>query len=163
MAIRSQIFSGFGFSDERSKGFHEGVDLLAAVGTDVMAMDQGRVILTDAMAPVSGWGRYAVVAHFAEGADPEVAAPVSYTMYMHLDSRSVDNGDEIASGALLGTTGTTGYDPDRNDHHLHVEIWTDLGAASGTQRGRAPLDMKVDPSQHLPGLKPRDKPLPIAR
>lgn len=47
-----------------------------------------------------------------------------FTTYLHLQSRSVDEGDEVAQGDQIGQVGRTG--PTANDHpHLHFELAVD--------------------------------------
>jgi murein DD-endopeptidase MepM/ murein hydrolase activator NlpD len=138
--VRSDIFSGFGSSSQRSSGIHQGVDYEAAVGSAVSAVDDGRVVLSGTS---SSWGEYVVVAH--QNASGEV---VSYTAYMHLSQRSVSVGDRVSSGSNLGLSGDTG-NARGGPEHLHFEIWTSLDAA---QRGSG-LNHRRDPSKHLPEKK----------
>lgn len=91
----------------RGNRFHEGIDLLAAAGTQVTAAAPGKV--TWAGWHAGGWGVLVVVAH-ADGVK---------TLYAHLDSVAVHRGDVVAGGAVLGRVGATG---DATGPHLHFEV-----------------------------------------
>ena len=91
----------------RGNRFHAGVDLLAPLGTDVVAAAAGRVTYAGWIA--GGWGNLVVVAH-----DDGVR-----TLYAHLASVAVRVGDRLAGGTALGTVGQTG---NASGAHLHFEV-----------------------------------------
>jgi murein DD-endopeptidase MepM/ murein hydrolase activator NlpD len=91
----------------RGMRFHEGVDLLAARGTDVRAAAPGRV--TFAGYALGGWGRLVVVAH-TDGVR---------TMYAHLSVVEAQLGEEVSTATVLGQVGATG---DATGPHLHFEV-----------------------------------------
>ena len=137
MNVRSDIFSGFGESSDRSSGVHQGVDYLTSIGTGVAAADDGFVALKGTS---STWGNYVVLGH--KNADGDV---VSYTAYMHLSDVSVGPGRAVSAGGAIGRSGDSG-NAKGTPEHLHFEIWTSLDAA---KRGTG-LNHREDPAEHLP-------------
>ena len=101
---------------------HKGVDI-GGVGytTNVLATKAG-VVITSAYS--SSYGNYVVVSH-GQG---------NTTLYAHMSSRSVSEGDVVAQGDVLGITGSTGVS---SGPHLHYEI---------TENGS-----RVNPLNYLPG------------
>lgn len=90
--------------------FHSGVDLLAKVGTSVQAIAPGIV----AFANVQGsYGKLVVINHSGG----------LQSRYAHLDSIKVTVGQQVNTGDLLGTVGTTGQ-PTSLQSHLLFEIRT---------------------------------------
>ncbi len=88
--------------------FHDGLDIRAPVGTPVVAMAAGRVILAGRVADG------AVVVMIDHGDKVE-------TLYGHLEpALAVSKGDQVAAGELLGTVGMTG---NTTGPHLHLELW----------------------------------------
>jgi murein DD-endopeptidase MepM/ murein hydrolase activator NlpD len=100
---------------------HQGQDILAACGEDVVAARSGRVVRNAVHARA---GNYLVLEH------PDGRS----TAYMHLRERSAFNsGDRVSSGDRLGAVGRTGRASACN---LHFELWS----APGWYRGGSPLD-----------------------
>lgn len=101
---------------------HKGVDI-GGVGytTTVVATKAGKVITSTYS---SSYGNYVVISH----------GPGNTTLYAHMSSRSVSEGDTVAQGDPIGVTGSTGIS---SGPHLHYEI---------TENGS-----RVDPLQYLPG------------
>lgn len=100
---------------------HQGVDLVAPLGSPVVAAEGGTVLKTiDSYTPgYRGYGKTVVV-----------WSPVSsrYYLYAHLNSISVQQGAKVATGDLLGTVGYTAYRTKENEDlkskaaHLHFEV-----------------------------------------
>ncbi|MBT2418026.1 peptidoglycan DD-metalloendopeptidase family protein [Streptomyces sp. ISL-22] len=91
-------------------GYHTGTDFAVAVGTPVYAADAGTVTL-------SGWnnayGNRIVIKHRnRDGKSVE-------TTYNHLGSRSVEKGDSVQVGQVIGHSGNTG---NSTGPHLHFEV-----------------------------------------
>ncbi|MEO0528503.1 MAG: peptidoglycan DD-metalloendopeptidase family protein, partial [Bacteroidota bacterium] len=104
-----KITSGFGPSkDPISKAlkFHNGIDLQAPSGTDVMASAEG-VVTVSSMGNLNG--NYVIIEH-RDGYS---------TKYMHLKDRSVHVGQKIVSSDIIGHVGNTGRS---TGPHLHFEI-----------------------------------------
>ncbi len=109
-----------GFGDGRG---HDGVDILAAVGTPVRAAACGTVAFAGTE---SGYGRMVCVQH----------SPAFQTCYAHLKTIARGQGASIAAGQVVGRVGMTGRS---SGPHLHFETRLD---------GQA-----VDPSPYLAGAR----------
>ena len=97
-------------------GGHEGVDVLAACGTPMIAPEGGEVVR---VASQSSAGNYVIVRSPA-GEDQ---------VFMHLQEPSpVERGADLAPGAAIGAVGQTG---NASTCHLHFEIWTAPGWYEG--------------------------------
>lgn len=101
---------------------HKGVDI-GGVGTStsVLATKAG-VVITSAYS--RSYGNYVVISH----------GPGNTTLYAHMSSRSVKEGDAVTQGQVIGITGSTGIS---SGPHLHYEI---------TEGGS-----RVNPLDYLPG------------
>ena len=101
---------------------HKGVDI-GGVGysTSVLATKAGVVITSEKS---SSYGNYVVISH----------GPGNTTLYAHMSSRSVKEGDVVSQGQVIGVTGSTGIS---SGPHLHYEI------KEGGSR--------IDPRTYLPG------------
>lgn len=101
---------------------HKGVDI-GGVGynSKVLATKSG-VVITSKYS--SSYGNYVVVSH-GRG---------NTTLYAHMSSRSVKEGDVVTQGQVLGISGSTGIS---NGPHVHYEI---------TENGQ-----RVNPLDYLPG------------
>jgi murein DD-endopeptidase MepM/ murein hydrolase activator NlpD len=102
------------FGDPRSGGrTHEGIDLIAARGTPVVAVHSGRVHRTSSS--IGGYG--AVVFH--DGSS-------DWTFYTHFDSYGqYGEGAHVSAGDVIGYVGNTGT----TVYHLHFEYHPGGGAA----------------------------------
>ena len=87
--------------------FNRGITIGASAGTDVLVIAPGEVMLVDWW---RGYGQLVLLRH-PDG---------YYTLYSHLETRSVEVGEILNKGALIGTVGSTG----RLDGvpQLHFEI-----------------------------------------
>ncbi len=85
---------------------HAGVDLAVATGTEVWACGPGRVVLAADRAVT---GLTVVLEHL----------PGLYSLYMHLSSIAVREGQALERGAVLGRSGSTGLS---TGPHLHWEL-----------------------------------------
>ncbi len=107
--VEGSISSGFGyrkspFSDSRK--FHAGIDFRAAVGDDIVATADGVVEETRSS---PDYGKYVVIEHDMD----------FKTLYAHLSSIEVSEGDEVSWGDVIGKAGSTGRS---TGPHLHYEI-----------------------------------------
>lgn len=123
--VSVRITSGMGARNTGIKGAstnHKGVDI-GGVGTStsVLATKAG-VVQTSAYS--SSYGNYVVIYH----------GPGNTTLYAHMSSRSVKEGDTVTQGQVIGITGSTGIS---SGPHLHYEI-TEGGA-------------RINPLNYLPG------------
>jgi len=90
----------------KSASIHNGIDLAAPAGTEVLACGAGRVVLA-AERLVSG--RSVVIEHL----------PGVYSLYFHLQEIRVREGEEVGQGRVLGTVGSSGL---ATGAHLHWEL-----------------------------------------
>jgi len=119
-----RITSPMGGRDTGIKGAstnHKGVDI-GGVGytTNVLATKAG-VVITSKLS--SSYGNYVVISH----------GPGNTTLYAHMSSRAVKEGDTVTQGQIIGVTGNTGIS---RGAHLHYEI---------TENG-----VRVNPLDYLP-------------
>lgn len=99
---RSGAYSGRG---------HNGIDLGAPRGTAVKAALSGTVLATNVqVAPMCQYGKWVLVKH------PNGLA----TLYAHLSLVSVNTGDAVNTGTILGYSGDTGY---ALGPHLHFTVY----------------------------------------
>jgi len=85
---------------------HTGIDIPAPRGTSILAAKSGQVV-------TSGWhssyGNYVVIDH-GNG---------NSTLYAHMSSRSVSEGQMVSQGQEVGKVGSTGSS---TGNHLHLEV-----------------------------------------
>lgn len=127
LAMRGEIGLAYGWYERPGQGqtFHNGLDILAPVGTVVQAADPGEVVFTGTQ---GDYGQLVVINH-ANGRQ---------TRYAHLDRVQVQMGDRVTAGQEIGRVGTSGR-PDLSVPHLHFEV-----------RQQAPVGwIAQDPILHL--------------
>ena len=102
--------------------FHEGIDIKPIKRDghgrpldDVNAIATGKVVHVNATSHHSSYGKYVVIEHRWEG------GPV-YSLYAHLASITVKEGQRITIGQALGKLGYTGNGINRDRAHLHLEL-----------------------------------------
>lgn len=100
--------SGYG---SRWGAEHRGIDLANAIGTPVVAVEDGTVI--DA-GPASGFGQWVRLRH-ADG---------TITVYGHVDTYLVRVGQSVLAGQLIATMGNMGQS---TGPHLHFEVIDPVG------------------------------------
>ena len=101
---RVVVTSSFG---KRSGRVHEGVDLKAAAGTPVLAVQQGEVIY--AGSGIGGYGRLVVLEHPSG----------LYSVYAHNSKLLVKRGERVRKGQRVSLSGQSGH---ATGPHLHFEI-----------------------------------------
>jgi len=87
--------------------FHTGVDVASPQGTPMLAADDGVVALVGS--GTTGYGNYVVLAH---------AGGIT-TLYGHLLTATVRQGDHLTQGQVIGLEGSTGYS---TGPHVHFEV-----------------------------------------
>lgn len=122
-----QIGSCYGWRPSTSS-FHSGLDLFAPRGTKVVAADGGKV--EQATDTGGGFGNAVVIKH-DNG---------KWTLYAHLLSFSVKEGDVVDQGQEIGKVDSTGRS---FGDHLHFNVQT-AGGEQGSESGT------VDPRKFLP-------------
>jgi len=85
---------------------HNGIDIGASYGTDILATDGGEVVTATYS---SSYGYYVMIYH---GDD-------RYSLYAHMSEIWVDVGDSVDQGEVIGLVGSTGYS---TGAHIHFEI-----------------------------------------
>lgn len=99
---------------------HTGVDInIGVVGKPVLAVDNGRVIISTAKRNSQGnyvsYGEYIVLQHQTD----EGSNILTYYCHMSPNSRMVNAGDMVEKGQQIGVVGTTG---NSSGPHLHFEV-----------------------------------------
>ena len=85
---------------------HTGIDIPASGGTPILACKSGQVVTS---AYHYSYGNYVVIDH-GNG---------NSTLYAHMSSRAVSEGDMVTQGQTIGYVGTTGSS---TGNHLHLEV-----------------------------------------
>lgn len=120
-----RITSPYGSRNTGIKGAstnHKGVDIGGVGYNSKVLATKGGVVITSKYS--SSYGNYVVISH-GRG---------NTTLYAHMSSRSVKEGDTVTQGQVIGVTGSTGIS---SGPHIHYEI---------TENGS-----RVNPLQYLPG------------
>jgi murein DD-endopeptidase MepM/ murein hydrolase activator NlpD len=108
------IAQGFrGNTKENNPSAHVGLDIVATIGTPVLAVAPGEVKVVNGYDPMSG--RRIVIDH---GKDR--SGTVYSTRYFHLVSQLVKTGDQVKRGQIIGRVGATGLLA--SYPHLHFEL-----------------------------------------
>lgn len=120
-----RITSNYGGRDTGIKGAstnHKGVDIGGVGYNSKIVAAKAGIVVTSAYS--SSYGNYVVISHGAGNT----------TLYAHMSSRSVKEGDRVNQGQVIGVSGSTGIS---SGPHLHYEI---------VENGS-----RVDPKKYLPG------------
>ncbi len=111
--IAGRITSPFGWRTHpifNSRTFHSGVDIGGPNYGSIRAANSGKVIY-------SGWyGGYGKVVIIDHGI---VSGKPTTTLYAHMSTIKVSNGQSVAKGQVIGLEGTTGYS---TGPHCHFEV-----------------------------------------
>jgi len=105
----------------RKNRMHDGIDIGAKTGTDVVAAAAGKVVYSDSK--LSGYGNLIIIRHSKD----------MFTAYAHNVRNLVHRGDRVVEGQHIADVGATGR---ATGPHLHFEV----------RRGKTP----VDPLKYLP-------------
>ena len=106
--VQGPLSSAYGMRIQGVVGdLHRGVDIAAPHGTPVRPVLSGRVRFAGTM---SGYGQVIWIDH------PDDVI----TVYAHLSEISVEAGQEVSKGTVIGLTGQSG---NARGPHLHLEIW----------------------------------------
>ncbi len=125
------------------KRLHAGMDFTAPEGTPVVAATGGRVVSAGWL---GGYGKTIVIEHDGR----------LQTRYAHLSNITVQPGQELQAGTLIGAVGTTGRS---TGPHLHFEMlvstpdgWIAIDPAPGVQYALNNLQQVLQASQPvIPG------------
>ncbi len=100
---RVDVSSEFGY---RNGDLHAGIDLRAPWGTEIYASADGLVVFSGRM---NGYGRVIVINH----------GNAIETVYAHNDRNSVEAGQQVKQGQVVGRVGKSG---NASGYHLHFEV-----------------------------------------
>ncbi|MFN2388333.1 MAG: murein hydrolase activator EnvC [Actinomycetota bacterium] len=101
--VNGGITSYYGYRWGR---MHQGIDIDCNTGDPLVSSKAGRVILASSY---SGYGNAIIIDHGGGFS----------TLYGHLNSLGVSNGQDLTQGAIIGTCGSTG---NSTGSHLHFEV-----------------------------------------
>jgi murein DD-endopeptidase MepM/ murein hydrolase activator NlpD len=104
MPAQGSLTSGFG---ARWGTTHYGMDIANSIGTPILAAADGIVIEAG---PASGFGLWVRIQH-SDG---------TITVYGHMDTFSVREGQKVHAGEQIARMGNRGYS---TGPHLHFEVW----------------------------------------
>ena len=102
----SRTFGSREAPTEGASTYHKGIDIAASSGSKVVAAAGGEVVIATYSASA---GNYVMINH-GSGV---------YTVYMHMASLGVSEGQEVKKGESIGSVGSTGYS---TGPHLHFGI-----------------------------------------
>lgn len=105
----NRITSDYGWRSSPIFGgreFHKGIDIGASGGSSIVASDDGVVVVSYYS---SSFGNTVVVNHGSG----------IMTLYAHMSSRAVSNGQVVTKGQHLGGVGSTGWS---TGNHLHYQV-----------------------------------------
>lgn len=153
---RPEVSDGFG-ADKRGGRGHFGADIMfrrAARGESrppelapwyMMPSQRGRAIAmrsgTVLRAGRSSTGGYVELAHGSVWGLERMS-----TIYRHLSTVAVGEGDRVVAGTFLGFVGADPRQGDRGLNHLHFEVWDRSRPHSGA---RMDIDYGLDPRPYL--------------
>lgn len=145
MPVQGYITQEYGYTKFAKNGyrgqFHNGLDVGAPIGTEVVAAEKGKVVAVgnqDSFCPKGAYGRFIVIAH-----DNNLT-----TLYAHLSGYIVKAGDTVVRGQLIGYVGRTGY---ATGPHLHLTVYAGPTFYIGASRtcGPMPFGGDLDPAKYL--------------
>ena len=111
--IGGRITSPFGWRTHpifKSRTFHSGVDIAGPNQGSIRASNSGKVIY---QGWYGGYGKVVILDHGTVNGKPTT------TLYAHMSSIRVSNGQYVNKGDILGYEGTTGYS---TGPHVHFEV-----------------------------------------
>ena len=111
--IQGRITSPYGWRTHpifNTRTFHSGVDIGGPNYGEIHASNSGKVIYSGWY---GGYGKVVIVEHGIVN-----GKPIS-TLYAHMSSIKVSNGQSVSKGQVLGYEGTTGYS---TGPHCHFEV-----------------------------------------
>lgn len=110
MPLKSVSKSGFDFGEIiKFTGYdvrHFGIDLKAGIDTNVLAVNNGKVVLASEL---SNYGKTIVIDHGLG----------IFSLYLHLDEFKVQEGDFVKNGQIIALSGDSGY---AAGPHLHFSM-----------------------------------------
>lgn len=129
----TRFFGGRDLDAGEFTGEHAGIDLKVPQGLPVGSVAGGRV--RTVAHHDGGLGLHVIVEHRVDG-------DAYYSIYGHLDSVTVAEGDDLMPGAMLGKAGSTG---NSTGPHLHLQI--DRGEPGETRHAPYWPEETPDPAE----------------
>ncbi|OGF52427.1 hypothetical protein A3I27_00550 [Candidatus Giovannonibacteria bacterium RIFCSPLOWO2_02_FULL_43_11b] len=128
-------------TDVYNQNTHNGIDLRASIGTEVMAAESGVVKGTgnsDVACPGGSYGKWILIEH------PNHLS----TLYAHLSVIKVSTSQEVGRGILIAYSGDTGY---TTGPHLHFTVYDARTVQMKSSRvcGLLPYGGYLDPILYL--------------
>lgn len=111
--IQGRITSPFGWRTHpifNSRSFHSGIDIGGPNYGEIKASNSGKVIYSGWY---GGYGKVVIIEHGIINGKPIT------TLYAHMSSIKVANGQRVTKGQVVGYEGTTGYS---TGPHCHFEV-----------------------------------------
>lgn len=111
--ISGRITSPFGWRTHpifNSRTFHSGIDIGGPNYGNIVASNAGKVIYSGWY---GGYGKVVIVDHGTVNGQPTT------TLYAHMSTILVNNGQQVSKGQVIGKEGTTGYS---TGPHCHFEV-----------------------------------------
>lgn len=111
--IQGRITSPFGWRTHpifNSRSFHSGIDIGGPNLGEIRASNSGKVIYSGWY---GGYGKVVIIEHGIINGKPIT------TLYAHMSSILVSNGQRVSKGQVIGKEGTTGYS---TGPHCHFEV-----------------------------------------
>lgn len=111
--IQGRITSDFGWRTHpifNSRSFHSGIDIGGPNYGEIRASNSGKVIYSGWY---GGYGKVVIIEHGVVNGKPIT------TLYAHMSSILVSNGQRVNKGQVIGKEGTTGYS---TGPHCHFEV-----------------------------------------
>ena len=111
--ISGRITSPFGWRTHpifKSRTFHSGVDIGGPNYGNIIASNSGKVVYSGWY---GGYGKVVIIDHGSVNGHP------TSTLYAHMSTIKVKQGDNVKKGQVIGLEGTTGYS---TGPHCHFEV-----------------------------------------
>ena len=108
------ISSPFGYREDPFTGeidYHNGTDIAAPNGTQILAAAAGTVTIANGIDPWGGSYGYHIKIDHGNGLE---------TLYAHCSAICVTPGQQVQQGEVIGFVGSTG---NSTGNHLHFEVW----------------------------------------
>ena len=108
------ISSPFGYREDPFTGeidYHNGTDIAAPNGTQILAAAAGTVTIANGIDPWGGSYGYHIKIDHGNGLE---------TLYAHCSAICVTPGQQVQQGEVIGFVGSTG---NSTGSHLHFEVW----------------------------------------
>ncbi len=117
--------------------FHNGVDFEARIGTPIKAVSDGKITAVGNNGRLQ-YGKFVLVEHQNNLA----------TLYAHLSRYTVQKGDTVKKGDIIGYSGNSGYS---TGPHIHLTVYwaPSVTLKSFPGAGLVPVGITIDPADYL--------------